>query len=102
MILVSGFNVYPNEIEDVIALHPKVLEVGVIGVPHPKSIECVKAFVVANDSSLTSEEVIAHCREHLTSYKIPREVEFKTELPKSPIGKILRRILKEENGKVVA
>lgn len=102
MILVSGFNVYPNEVEDVIASHPKVLEVGVIGVPHPKSNECVKAFVVKNDDSLTPEEVIAHCREHMTSYKIPREVEFKTELPKSPIGKILRRILKEENEKVEA
>lgn len=96
MILVSGFNVYPNEVEDVIALHPKVMEVGVIGVPHAKSNECVKAYVVKNDESLTEEEIIAHCKEHMTSYKIPREVTFKDELPKSPIGKILRRVLKEE------
>ena len=96
MILVSGFNVYPNEVEDVIALHPKVMEVGVIGVPHEKSNECVKAFVVKNDDSLTKEEIIEFCKNHLTSYKIPKEITFKDELPKSPIGKILRRILKEE------
>ena len=96
MILVSGFNVYPNEVEDVIASHPKVLEVGVIGIPHDKSTECVKAFVVKKDDSLTEQEVIDHCKQHMTNYKIPREVAFKHELPKSPIGKILRRILKEE------
>lgn len=97
MILVSGFNVYPNEIEDVIALHPKVNEVGVIGIPHEKSHECVKAYIVKNDDSLTEDEIISHCRENMTSYKIPREVTFKDELPKSPIGKILRRVLKEEH-----
>lgn len=95
MILVSGFNVYPNEVEDVIALHPKVLEVGVIGVTDDKSTESVKAFIVKKDPSLTAEEVVAHCREHMTAYKVPREVVFRDELPKSPIGKILRRVLKE-------
>ena len=102
MILVSGFNVYPNEIEGVIAAHPKVLEVGVIGIPHEKSVECPKAFIVKKDESLTEEEIIAYCKENLTSYKIPREVEFKTELPKSTIGKILRRILKEKNTQELA
>jgi long-chain acyl-CoA synthetase len=95
MILVSGFNVYPNEIEDVIARHPKVLEVAVIGVPSESSGEAVKAFVVKRDASLTDDEVIAHCREHLTAYKVPRKVEFRTELPKSNVGKILRRELRE-------
>ncbi|MEB3222580.1 MAG: AMP-binding protein [Candidatus Sericytochromatia bacterium] len=95
MILVSGFNVYPNEIEDVIARHAKVLEVAVIGVPSESSGEAVKAFVVKRDASLTEEEVIAHCREHLTAYKVPRKVEFRSELPKSNVGKILRRELRE-------
>ncbi|MEB3329393.1 MAG: AMP-binding protein [Candidatus Sericytochromatia bacterium] len=95
MILVSGFNVYPNEIEDVIARHPKVLEVAVIGVPSESSGEAVKAFVVKRDASLSDEEVIAHCREHLTAYKVPRKVEFRAELPKSNVGKILRRELRE-------
>ena len=95
MILVSGFNVYPNEVEDVIATHPKVLEVAVIGVPDDKCGEAVKAFVVKRDASLTAEEVIAHCREGLTGYKIPRSVEFRTELPKTNVGKILRRALRE-------
>lgn len=95
MILVSGFNVYPNEVEDVIATHPKVLEVAVIGVPHENSGEAVKAFVVKRDASLTEGEVIAHCREQLTAYKVPRHVEFRAELPKSNVGKILRRELRE-------
>ncbi len=95
MILVSGFNVYPNEVEDVIATNPKVLEVAVIGVPNENSGEAVKAFVVKKDQSLTEEEVIAHCREGLTGYKIPRSVEFRTELPKTNVGKILRRALRE-------
>jgi len=95
MILVSGFNVYPNEVEDVIANHPKVLEVGVIGVPDPKSTEVVKCFIVKKDDSLTEEEIKSYCKEHLTAYKRPKHVEFKDELPKSNVGKILRRILKE-------
>ncbi|MGV3002403.1 long-chain-fatty-acid--CoA ligase FadD [Vibrio sp.] len=97
MILVSGFNVYPNEIEDVVALHSKVLEVAAIGQPHDTSGEIVKIYVVKNDNSLTKEELIAHCREHLTGYKIPKVVEFREELPKSNVGKILRRELREEN-----
>ncbi len=96
MILVSGFNVYPNEVEDVIALHPKVLEVAVVGVPDEKSGEAVKAFIVKKDPSLTTEEIIAHCRQQLTAYKVPRHVEFRTELPKTNVGKILRRLLREE------
>jgi long-chain acyl-CoA synthetase len=95
MILVSGFNVYPNEVEDVIASHPKVLEVGVIGVPDPKSTEAVKCFIVKKDDTLTEEEIKNYCKEHLTAYKRPKYVEFKTELPKSNVGKILRRLLKE-------
>lgn len=94
MILVSGFNVYPNEIEDVLALHPKVLESAAIGLPDEKSGEVVKVFVVKKDPSLTAEEVIAHCRENLTNYKVPRQVEFRTELPKTNVGKILRRELR--------
>lgn len=95
MILVSGFNVYPNEIEDVVAKHPKVLEVAAIGVPDAKSTEAVKIFVVARDSSLTSEELLAYCKTNLTAYKMPRSVEFRTELPKSNVGKILRRELRQ-------
>ncbi|HBV75273.1 MULTISPECIES: long-chain-fatty-acid--CoA ligase FadD [Vibrio] len=97
MILVSGFNVYPNEIEDVVALNSKVLEVAAIGQPNDASGEVVKIYVVKNNSSLTKEELIAHCREHLTGYKIPKIVEFREELPKSNVGKILRRELREEN-----
>lgn len=97
MVLVSGFNVFPSEVENVIASHPKVLEVGVIGVPDEKSTEAVKAFVVRKDSSLTEQEVIAFCKENLTAYKCPKYVVFKDELPKSNVGKILRRKLKEED-----
>jgi long-chain acyl-CoA synthetase len=97
MILVSGFNVYPNEIEDVLALHPKVLESAAIGIADEKSGEVVKAFIVKRDPSLTEEEVIAHCRENLTNYKVPRKVEFRTELPKTNVGKILRRELRDSN-----
>jgi long-chain acyl-CoA synthetase len=96
MILVSGFNVFPNEIEDVVALHPKVLEVAVIGVPDEKSTEAVKVFVVKSDPSLTEEELRAYCKEQLTGYKRPRHVEFRDELPKSNVGKILRRELRDE------
>jgi long-chain acyl-CoA synthetase len=96
MILVSGFNVYPNEIEGVVAMHPGVLECAAVGVPDPKSGEAVKLFVVRKDSTLTSAGVVAHCREHLTAYKCPRDVEFRGELPKSNVGKILRRELRDE------
>jgi long-chain acyl-CoA synthetase len=96
MILVSGFNVYPNEIEDVISAHPKVLEVAAIGVPNEASGEAVKIFVVKKDKSLTEKELIAYCRENLTGYKVPKQVEFRDELPKTNVGKILRRALREE------
>jgi long-chain acyl-CoA synthetase len=96
MILVSGFNVYPNEVEAVVAMHPGVLECAAIGVPDAKSGEAVKLFVVRRDAGLTAEALLAHCREHLTGYKSPREVEFRTELPKSNVGKILRRELRDE------
>lgn len=95
MILVSGFNVYPNEVEDAIASCNGVLEVGVIGMPDPKSTEKVVAYVVKKDASLTSEKVIEHCKEYLTNYKVPREVYFTDELPKTNVGKILRRKIKE-------
>ncbi len=94
MILVSGFNVYPNEIEAVVAMHPGVLEVAAVGVPDEKSGEAVKIFVVKRDESLTAEALIAYCRENLTGYKVPRQVEFRSELPKTNVGKILRRALR--------
>ncbi|MBT8040556.1 MAG: AMP-binding protein [Xanthomonadales bacterium] len=97
MILVSGFNVFPNEIEDVVAHHPKVQEVAVIGVPDSKSTEAVKMFVVPKDSSLTEEELRAYCKNELTGYKRPRHIEFRDELPKSNVGKILRRELRDES-----
>jgi len=99
MILVSGFNVYPNEIEGVVAALPGVLECAVVGVPDKKSGEAVKLFVVKKDPALTAEQVLAYCREHLTGYKCPREVEFRTELPKTNVGKILRRQLRDEQKK---
>ncbi|WP_373999604.1 AMP-binding protein [Bdellovibrio bacteriovorus] len=95
MILVSGFNVYPNEVEEAIASHPGVLEVAAIGVPDEHSGEIVKAVVVKKDPNLTAEEVIAHARKSLTGYKTPRLVEFRTELPKTNVGKILRRALRD-------
>ncbi|MBE4573639.1 long-chain-fatty-acid--CoA ligase FadD [Vibrio navarrensis] len=97
MILVSGFNVYPNEIEDVVALHGKVLEVAAIGQPHEVSGEVVKIYVVKRDPSLTKEEIINHCRQHLTGYKVPKLIEFREDLPKTNVGKILRRVLRDEN-----
>ncbi len=100
MILVSGFNVYPNEVEEVVASHPKVLEVGAIGVPDKKSTEAVKVFVVKKDQTLTENELIQYCKENLTAYKVPKHVEFVNEVPKSNVGKILRRILKENDAKV--
>ena len=96
IILVSGFNVYPNEIEDIVARHEGVLEVAAIGIPDDKSGEAVKVFIVRRDSSLTEESVLALCHENLTAYKRPREVEFRDELPKTNVGKILRRALRDE------
>ena len=96
MILVSGFNVFPNEVEEVVAMHPKVLEVAAVGVPDDVSGELVKIFVVAKDNSLTGEAIIKHCRHHLTGYKVPKLVEFRDELPKTNVGKILRRELRDE------
>ena len=96
MILVSGFNVYPNEIEEVIAGHPGVMECAVIGVADEKSGEAVKAFVVRKDPNLTAEDIIRFCREQLTAYKVPKHIEFRTDLPKTNVGKILRRQLRDE------
>ena len=95
MILVSGFNVYPNELEEVVAQHPGVLEVAAIGVPDEHSGEVPKLFVVKKDPALTVEALTAYCRENLTGYKRPKYIEFRTELPKTPVGKILRRALRE-------
>ncbi|UGA55609.1 long-chain-fatty-acid--CoA ligase FadD [Vibrio sp. VB16] len=95
MILVSGFNVYPNEIEDVVALHGKVLEVAAIGEPHDVTGEIVKIFVVKRDPSVTVPEIIEHCRKYLTGYKVPKIIEFRDELPKTAVGKILRRELRD-------
>jgi len=97
MILVSGFNVYPNEIEEVIVQLEGVLEVGVIGIPDEKTGEAVKAYIVSSDPALTADKVLAHCRESLTNYKRPRQVEFVEDIPKSPVGKVLRRNLRDMN-----
>jgi long-chain acyl-CoA synthetase len=95
MIVVSGFKVFPNEIEDVVMLHPAVLEVAAVGTPDEKSGEAVKIFVVPKDPALTAQDLLAHCRQHLTGYKVPKAVEFRSEpLPKTNIGKILRRELR--------
>ncbi|MGD8204890.1 long-chain-fatty-acid--CoA ligase FadD [Pantoea sp. FN0305] len=102
MILVSGFNVYPNEIEDVVMQHPKVREAAAIGVPSDLSGEAVKICIVKKDPSLTKDELIAHCRRHLTGYKVPKIVEFREELPKTNVGKILRRALRDEINKAPA
>src|SRR5689334_13791745 len=102
MILVSGFNVYPNEIEEVIASHPGVLECAVIGVPDEKSGEAVKAFIVKKDPNLTAADVIKYCHEQLTGYKVPRHIEFRTDLPKTNVGKILRRQLRDEKKQAAA
>ena len=95
MILVSGFNVYPNEIEDVVSAHPKVLESAVIGVPNERTGEMVKLFVVKKDKSLTEKEILDYCHENLTQYKMPKAIEFRETLPKSNVGKILRRELRD-------
>ena len=96
MIIVSGFNVFPNEIEEVVAMHDGVLEVAAIGIPHEVSGEQVKVFVVKKHQSLTEKDIIKHCRDNLTNYKVPKLVEFRDELPKTNVGKILRRALKDE------
>jgi long-chain acyl-CoA synthetase len=96
MILVSGFNVYPNEVEDVVAHHPKVLEVAAIGVPNGVAGEKVKIYVVKRDPSLTKDELLVYCRSSLTGYKVPKLIEFRDELPKSNVGKILRKNLRDE------
>jgi long-chain acyl-CoA synthetase len=94
MINVSGFNVYPNEIEAVAASHPGVLEAAAIAIPDERSGEAVKLFAVRKDPALTEAELIEHCRRDLTGYKVPKEVEFRNELPKTNVGKILRRALR--------
>jgi long-chain acyl-CoA synthetase len=96
MILVSGFNVYPNEIEGVVVEMDGVLEAAAIGVPDEKSGELVKLFVVKKDDSVTTEDIIGYCRENLTGYKVPKQIEFRDELPKTNVGKILRRELRDE------
>ncbi|OUS23682.1 long-chain fatty acid--CoA ligase [Gammaproteobacteria bacterium 45_16_T64] len=95
MILVSGFNVYPNEVEDVVCTHPDIVEAAVVGVPDDKSGEAVKLFIVPSNKDLTKDKVIAYCKANLTGYKIPRHVEFREDLPKSNVGKILRRELRD-------
>lgn len=102
MIKVSGFNVFPNEIENILAGHPKVLEAAAIGVPDAKSGEVIKAFIVKKDASLTEEEVRQYCHQNMTNYKVPKYIVFRTELPKTNVGKILRRALKEEEASKAA
>jgi long-chain acyl-CoA synthetase len=99
MILISGFNVYPNEVEDVIAMHPGVMEAAVIGVPDLEGGETVAAFVVRKDPNLTAETLRHFCRENLTGYKVPKRIEFRDALPKTNVGKVLRRVLKDEAAK---
>lgn len=96
MIIVSGFNVYPNELEDVIMSHPGVAEVAVIGIPHEKTGEAIKAFIVKQDPGVTKEGVVQFCRQSLTAYKVPKEIEFIDALPKTPVGKVLRRELRAQ------
>jgi long-chain acyl-CoA synthetase len=102
MIIVSGFNVYPNEIEDVLAKCPGVLESAAIGLPSAETGEMVKIYVVKKDPALTSEKVKEYCRHQLTGYKMPREIEFIAALPKSPVGKVLRRELRDAAKKKAA
>jgi len=97
MILVSGFNVYPNDVEEVVAAHPKVMEVAAVGIPNEKSGEVVKLYITKKDKSLTESEVIAYCRENMTNYKVPKVVEFIDEMPKTNVGKILRRALRDRD-----
>jgi long-chain acyl-CoA synthetase len=102
MILVSGFNVYPNEVEDVVMQHPGVAEVAAVGVPDEHSGEVVKLFVVRKDPALTVEALKQFCHDNLTGYKRPRQIEFRDSLPKSNVGKILRRELRDEQKKATA
>lgn len=97
MIIVSGFNVYPNEIEDILTSHPGIREAAVIGLSSEKTGEQIKAFIVRKDKNLTKDEVIKHCREFLTAYKVPKIIEFREKLPKTNVGKVLRRALRDEN-----
>jgi long-chain acyl-CoA synthetase len=96
VVVVSGFKAYPAEIEDVAMLHPGVKDAGAVGVPDERSGEAVALFVVRRDPALTARDLLAHCAKHLTGYKLPTRIEFREQLPKSPIGKILRRALREE------
>jgi long-chain acyl-CoA synthetase len=96
MILVSGFNVYPNEVESVVSSHPGVLEVAAVAEPDARSGEVVSVFIVRKDPALTERDIIAHCRESLAGYKVPRHVYFRSELPKTNVGKILRKALRDE------
>jgi long-chain acyl-CoA synthetase len=96
MILVSGFNVYPNEVEGVVAMHPGVLECAAIGVPDDSAGEAVKLFVVKKDAALTEKDLSDFCKEHLTGYKKPKYIEFRSDLPKTNVGKILRRELRDQ------
>ena len=96
MILVSGFNVYPNEIEGVVVEMEGVLEAAAIGIPDEKSGEIVKLYVVRNNESVTAEDIKGFCRKNLTGYKVPKEIEFRNDLPKTNVGKILRRALRDE------
>jgi long-chain acyl-CoA synthetase len=96
LIVVSGFNVYPNEVEAVALSHPGIRDAVAVGMPDAHSGEVVTLFVIASDANLTEPQIIAFCREHLARYKVPRRVEFRTELPRSHIGKILRRALRDD------
>ena len=96
MIIVSGFNVFPNEIEDVVSSHPKVVECAAVGVPDAKSGEAVKVYLVPTAEGVTENELKEFCRERLTAYKVPKQFEFRDELPKTNVGKILRRELRDE------
>jgi long-chain acyl-CoA synthetase len=97
MILVSGFNVYPNEVEEAVAMYPGVIDVAAIGVPDEHSGEAVKIFVVRKDPAINERILIQHCRSVLTGYKVPKHIEFRDDLPRTNVGKILRRALKEES-----
>jgi long-chain acyl-CoA synthetase len=96
MIDVSGFNVYPNEVEEALSGHPKIAEVAVIGVPQPQGGETVRAYVVRTDQSVGEDDIISYAREYLTAYKVPKEIIFREDLPKTPVGKILRKDLRKE------
>ena len=94
MIIVSGFKVFPNEVEDAVALHPGVMEAAVVGVPDERTGQAVKLFVVRRDPHLSESDIRIHCRANLTGYKVPRLIEFREDLPKTPVGKVLRKDLR--------